>query len=538
MALKKDINLDAEAAKVRSLCPTFKNFERDFPSICFALATGVGKTRLMGAFIAWLYYEKGIKNFFVMAPNLTIYNKLIRDFGDINNPKYVFRGLDAFSTPPRIIHGENYEYYRQQELGTSGITINVFNISKLNAETRSGKEPRMKRLNEVLGESYFNYLVGLPDLVLLMDESHHYRADRGMAVINELKPVLGIEVTATPQVERGGKSIKFENVVYEYSLAHALEDGKFVKVPAVATRKNFDPEQYSDDELDRIKLVDGVRIHIETQAELEKYARENGKKIIKSFVLVVAKDTNHSGKLKDFICSDAFFKGYYKDKVLEIHSNQTGAEKDENIEQLLSLEEPDNKIEIVIHVNMLKEGWDVTNLYTIIPLRRSASETLTEQTIGRGLRLPYGERTGVDAVDRLNIVHHDKYDAIINAASDPNSIIRKLNIIEVDDSTTQDRKTSVELPSRVEEIIAGYSFVEQIKLAIPDNTVPTDERKSEMAKAIAQNAYKTVMELNKHVKTFDDVKKPEYRKLIVASVVQKTRESFPTVDINEEVKVY
>ena len=172
-----------------------------------------------------------------MAPNLTIYNKLIRDFGDINNPKYVFRGLDAFSTPPRIIHGENYEYYRQQELGTSGITINVFNISKLNAETRSGKEPRMKRLNEVLGESYFNYLVGLPDLVLLMDESHHYRADRGMAVINELKPVLGIEVTATPQVERGGKSIKFENVVYEYSLAHALEDGKFVKVPAVATRK-------------------------------------------------------------------------------------------------------------------------------------------------------------------------------------------------------------------------------------------------------------------------------------------------------------
>ena len=114
MTLKKDINLDAEAAKVRSLCPTFKSFERDFPSICFALATGVGKTRLMGAFIAWVYYEKGIKNFFVMAPNLTIYNKLIRDFGDINNPKYVFRGLDAFSTPPRIIHGENYEYYRQQ----------------------------------------------------------------------------------------------------------------------------------------------------------------------------------------------------------------------------------------------------------------------------------------------------------------------------------------------------------------------------------------------------------------------------------------
>lgn len=536
LTLKKDIDLGAEAAKVRSLCPTFKNFERDFPSICFALATGVGKTRLMGAFIAWLYYEKGIKNFFVMAPNLTIYNKLIKDFGDVNNPKYVFRGLDAFVTPPRIIHGENYEYFSQQVLGTNEITINVFNISKLNAETRGGREPRMKRLNEVLGDSYFNYLVELPDLVLLMDESHHYRADRGMAVINELKPLLGIEVTATPQVERSGRSIKFENVVYEYSLAHALEDGKFVKVPAVATRKNFDPEQYSDYELDRIKLIDGVRIHIETQAELEKYARENGKKIIKPFVLVVAKDTNHSGKLREFICSEAFFKGYYKDKVLEIHSNQTGAEKDENIEQLLSLEEPDNRIEIVIHVNMLKEGWDVTNLYTIIPLRRSASETLTEQTIGRGLRLPYGERTGVDAVDRLNIVHHDKYDAIINAANDPNSIIRKLNVIEIDDYTTQDRKAVIELPSKVEETIGSYTFVEQIKLAIPDHVVPTDERKSEVARTIAQTAYKAIMELNKHVKTFDDVKKPDYRKLIVAAVVQKTKESFPAVVINDEVK--
>ncbi len=54
--------------------------------------------------------------------------------------------------------------------------------------------------------------------------------------------------------------------------------------------------------------------------------------------------------------------------------------------------ESDDKTEIVIHVNKLKEGWDVTNLYTIVPLRASASDILTEQTLGRGLRLPYGER--------------------------------------------------------------------------------------------------------------------------------------------------
>jgi len=87
----------------------------------------------------------------------------------------------------------------------------------------------------------------------------------------------------------------------------------------------------------------------------------------------------------ELIKSSSFFEGYYADKVMEIHSNQSGEEKDENIERLVSLENPDNKIEIVIHVNMLKEGWDVTNLYTIIPLRTAASTTLREQTIGRGL---------------------------------------------------------------------------------------------------------------------------------------------------------
>ena len=66
------------------------DFEREFPSLCFAMATGVGKTRLMGAFISYLHLDHGIKNFFVLAPNLTIYNKLIADF-TANTPKYVFK---------------------------------------------------------------------------------------------------------------------------------------------------------------------------------------------------------------------------------------------------------------------------------------------------------------------------------------------------------------------------------------------------------------------------------------------------------------
>ena len=95
---RKDMDLDAALAAIRAEYPSVSSFEeRDFPSLCFALATGVGKTRLMGAFVSYLHLAHGIDNFFVLAPNLTIYNKLIADFTP-NSPKYVFKGISEFAT--------------------------------------------------------------------------------------------------------------------------------------------------------------------------------------------------------------------------------------------------------------------------------------------------------------------------------------------------------------------------------------------------------------------------------------------------------
>jgi len=458
---KLTVDLEAQLHMVHERYPTCTDFERNFPSICFALATGVGKTRLMGANITYLYLEHGIRNFFVLAPNLTIYNKLLEDFANPQHPKYVFRGIAEFAqSPPRIINGDNYNQAGGLDLAGS-VNINIFNISKINSETRGGKEPRIKRMSEYLGNSYFNYLTGLDDLVILMDESHHYRADRGMTVINELDPILGLEFTATPQTQSGSNYQKFKNVVYEYSLAKAIADG-FVKKPAVATRKDFDPEQYSMAELDRLKLLDGVRLHEVTKSELAIYARDREVTAVKPFMLVVAMDTTHAAQLKEVIRHDEFFGGYYRDKVMDIHSNQSGSEKDENIERLLGLESPENPIEIVIHVNMLKEGWDVTNLYTIVPLRTSASKTLTEQTLGRGLRLPYGKHTGDDAVDTLTIVQHDKFQAIVDEASKPDSIIRVQNIIEIDATDDYSRKEIITIRTRFEEDLEQRK--EQLKL--------------------------------------------------------------------------
>ncbi len=81
---RKGVELPMALEAIRSEYPTVAEFEREFPSLCFALATGVGKTRLMGAFISYLRLAHGINNFFVLAPNLTIYNKLITDFTPIH----------------------------------------------------------------------------------------------------------------------------------------------------------------------------------------------------------------------------------------------------------------------------------------------------------------------------------------------------------------------------------------------------------------------------------------------------------------------
>jgi type III restriction enzyme len=530
--------LAASLAAVKAQFPqntSFTDFEREFPSLCFAIATGVGKTRLMGAFIAYLYLVEGLRHFFVLAPNLTIYNKLIADFTQ-GTPKYVFQGISEFVTnPPEIITGDNYESGRgvraevqaeAQATGSVGwslqsapafrqarlfgtmldapIHINIFNISKINSEVRGGNAPRIKRLSEYIGESYFEYLSKLPDLVLLMDESHRYRASAGVKAINELRPILGLELTATPQIESSKGSVPFKNVIYSYPLSLALKDG-FVKQPAVATRQNFDKTNYDEKGLETLKLEDGIRIHEDTKANLAAYSGQQGVKLVKPFVLVVAKSVEHAEALKATIEGDEFFEGQYKGKAIVVHSEQGASEKDETVAKLLEVERTDNPVEIVIHVNMLKEGWDVTNLYTIVPLRTADSKTLVEQSIGRGLRLPYGLRTGVPAVDRLTIVAHDRFQEIVDEANRPDSVIRnKFEVVYV----PEERSVAVVVQPR---------FMQKL-------TPPTDsgtaqgalfEKKEDFEAAQATLAVITELET---LKRSQDLLKPEVQKQIIARV--------------------
>ena len=459
----KEAFLKEELAKVQTVVPICKDFERDFPSLAFSIATGIGKTRLMGACIAYLYLKKGIRHFFVLAPNLPIYEKLIRDFGDPSYEKYVFRGIAEFvNNQPVVITGDNYEQSRGL-FSDKEIQINVFNISKFNTDSKESRKggqkiaPRMKRLSEYLGQSYFDYLSKLDDLVILMDEAHRYHADASKKAINELNPVLGLEMTATPTDEKG-KS--FKNIVYEYNLAQALDDGLYVKNPTVATRENFQKSGLTDDELDIIKLEDAVSIHEQTKVHLELYSKQNNKPIVKPFILVICRNIAHAQEIRERLESNEFFDGKYKDKVLQIDSS---TKKDDEVESLFaSLDSPNNKIEIVIHVNMLKEGWDVSNLYTIVPLRAADASILVEQSIGRGLRLPYGgRRTGDTEVDKLTVLAHENFNAVIAAAQNPDSVLKRLSYVTFDSEELKEQSKVVTATTKQEESLKQQLIQQQ-----------------------------------------------------------------------------
>lgn len=484
--VQKGMNLKVALGGVHALYPICSDFERDFMSLTFALATGVGKTRLMGAFIAYLYTQHNIKNFFVVAPNTTIYEKLKLDLLDQSNPKYVFKGLGCFHTAPQIITDDDYKS-RQISMFESDIRIFIFNIDKFNKE-----ESNMKKINEFIGDSFYQYLANLPDLVMIMDESHHYRAKKGMAAINELKPLLGLELTATPIVTSGSKQTPFKNVVYEYPLSKAIEDG-YTRTPFAGTRSDINFYNFGEQELDKIMLIDGLKLHERAKMELEAYAMnnstdENQVRKVKPFMMVVCKDTDHAKWVEEYIKSDEFEGGAYRNKTIIVHSKQKGAESEANTKLLLEVENYGNPVEIVIHVNMLKEGWDVNNLYTIVPLRTAASKVLREQMVGRGLRLPYGKRTGNEIVDAVYLTAHDKFQDIINEAQKGDSIFKAGNVIKLEDIEENISTTQVSWdfePHEVrEEVYSSYGVTKTEK---SDELIDTVVRlaKEEVAKEIS-----------------------------------------------------
>lgn len=442
--LGKEDPRDIEAKMIGNI-----KFDTAFPSFTFALATGVGKTRLMAAMIAYLSSTKGLKDFFILTPGETIYTKTIDNF-TAGSKKYVFAGLTDFPVF-NLVTGENYAYADFGNKLFEAINIYVFNIQKIFNERRD-VEFKFHKYQETLGSS-FAQLLQKKNLVILMDESHRYRGEKSLRAINHLQPELGLEFTATPTST---------NVVFSYTLADAIKDAKdalenlknggepsggYIKIPGVVARSdNF---VYEGD-IDRIKLEDGIQLHREKKALLEEYTRNHKLKALLPITLITTRSIEHANDVKAMVTADDFFGGYYKHKTLVV----TSESEVESIHQLLHVEEPPpiNKNEVVIHVDKLKEGWDVRNVFTIIPFRASISKTLIEQTIGRGLRLPFGVLTGNEALDSLDIISHDNFARVVAVAHEVAEGIQvkkatereELKLIEI--KPTEDKSLWITLP--------------------------------------------------------------------------------------------
>lgn len=420
----------------------------DFPSFCYAMATGIGKTRLMGACIYYLYKTKGYKHFFILAPGNTIYDKLRKESNPAH-PKYIFKGLEAEMSRPRVWDGENYDQYPvKYEQGslfvdhTSEIQLFIFNIGKI-FNSKTDTQFNFHKFKETLGASFADVLAQFDDLVICMDEAHHYYAPASMKAINYLRPILGLEFTATPKSP--------SNVIYSYDVARGAAE-EYLKIPVVMGRSNI--AGYSQDDIEEMKIRDGLTLHEHRKSVLREYCANNELDYVKPIVLIACRDTEHAKKIRALIDSDDFMKGKYKGKVIEIHSKQTGEESEENVRLLLSIESASNPIEIVLHVYKLKEGWDVNNLFTIIPLNAAKSDILAMQTIGRGLRLPFGEQTGNEDLDTLDIVAHDHYRELVDEIR--NSDIFRYR--DLDKSGVEDSE-SVDVSSTFEE--GQLSFIDE-----------------------------------------------------------------------------
>ena len=434
----------------------------DFPSFCYAMATGIGKTRLMGACIYYLYKTKGYKHFFILAPGNTIYDKLRKESNPAH-PKYIFKGLEAEMGRPHVWDGENYDQYPvKYEQGslfvdhTSEIQLFIFNIGKI-FNSKTDTQFNFHKFKETLGASFADVLAQFDDLVICMDEAHHYYAPASMKAINYLRPILGLEFTATPKSP--------SNVIYSYDVARGAAEG-YLKIPVVMGRSNI--AGYSQDDIEEMKIRDGLTLHEHRKTVLREYCANNELDYVKPIVLIACKDTERAKKIRALIDSDDFMHGKYKGKVIEIHSKQTGEESEENVRLLLSIESAANPIEIVLHVYKLKEGWDVNNLFTIIPLNAAKSDILAMQTIGRGLRLPFGEQTGNEDLDTLDIVAHDHYRELVDEIRNSDVFrYRDLDKTGVEDSESVDVSSTFEdgQLSFIDEAItsAGIKSFDQVR---------------------------------------------------------------------------
>lgn len=399
------------------------------------MATGAGKTKVLGLALVWSYFHKLYEadstlscNFLVIAPNIIVLNRLLKDF----------EGLTMFREEPFIPENgwadRNWQVdfrpqlHVQDELGPLSPDGNIFltNIHRVffNEEPEQsteeyflGKKPKADAdTNRGLDLGKLLRSERLSDLVVMNDEAHHIH-DRSLAwfqciqdIHNKLKLRLGngialqVDCSATPRHNNG--SI-FVQTICDYPLVEAITHN-VVKTPVLPDRDSRERLQ----ELDSTDLIEQFRdhIHLGYQEWEQQYNALNKHRTPILFYMTM--DTKEADQLSEYLQQSY---PLLKDRVLVIHTKKNGEVKGEatsnkqDKEELERLRKAADSIDdvrspylCVVSVLMLREGWDVRNVSTIVGLRpyRAESNILPEQTLGRGLRKMFS----LDVQEKLVVV--------------------------------------------------------------------------------------------------------------------------------------
>jgi len=399
-------------------------FAESWRRFVIKMATGSGKTKVLSLVLAWSYFHKMYepdsmlaRNFLVITPNIIVLDRIRTDFD----------GLKIFFDDPVIPEngyvGQNWKddfqvtLHIQDEIGTIRKTGNIFlsNIHRVyessdvnpsfddedTADYFLGKKPAGATNESKIDLS--EIVRNVDELVILNDEAHHIH-DEKLAWFKSIEDIhnrlkmkgaelsLQVDVTATPRHNNGAI---FVQTVSDYPLVEAIHQDvvKHPVLPDSASRAKLVEKKSS-------KFTEKYEDYIHLgYLEWKKVFEEHAKLGKKAVLFIMTDDTRNCDEVA------AYLGGRYpefKDAVLIIHTKNNGdiaesvtGKKKEELDDLREaankIDRPDNPYKVIVSVLMLKEGWDVRNVTTIVGLRpySSASNILPEQTMGRGLRRMY-----------------------------------------------------------------------------------------------------------------------------------------------------
>jgi type III restriction enzyme len=420
--------------------------EDSWSRYAFKLATGAGKTKVMSLCIVWSYFHalresdsEMARHFVVIAPNLTVYERLKDDFGN-------GRVFDTDPLIPPEWRGDwNLSVVLQDEASgaATGGTLYLTNIHRLYAKRKQKSTddgyawmgpPVSKTKALDTGAALRDRITSHRRVMVLNDEAHHVW-DSGSAwneAIRSLhetllarsgtKLVAQLDFSATPKDNKG---LLFKHIVCDTPLGEAVDAG-IVKTPLIGQASRKLVEQADDNAAYRWEqhLLLGYDRWKASRTEWE----SSGKKPL---LFIMCDDTNAADQITQRFNSDLLFE-QLNGKTINLHTNLKGklkkigkgnnaryefvedekAIKDEDLKALrkLSRELDSNTSPYVciVSVLMLREGWDVRNVTTIVPLRPYSSKAniLPEQTLGRGLRrmTPAGQ-----ASELVTVIEHPAF---------------------------------------------------------------------------------------------------------------------------------